>query len=330
MLQKSWVGLIGVSALLIAALAVFLPPRAVADGSKRFPNTELITQDGKVVHFYDDLIKGKIVAIDLMYTTCQYACPLETARMAQVQKILGDRVGKDIFFYSISIDPEHDTPEVLRAYMEKFHVGPGWTFLTGKKEEITYLSKRLGLYYDPSVNADGHVAYLLIGNEETGQWLRNSAVDNAGFQARMIGDFLDNYKHVKPPAPNSADSGPLRLNQGQYIFGRDCIACHTIGHGDGIGPDLLGVTRARNADWLARMIRKPNELISQNDPTATALKKKFHNVQMPNVNVSNEELGYLLAYIEERTAALELEASRDGKATATTTKSGDNKTQPNR
>jgi protein SCO1 len=328
MLQKNWVSLTGVFTLLIGVLAVSLPPRVAGDGSKLFPNTELITQDGKIVHFYDDLIKGKIVAIDLMYTTCQYACPLETARMAQIQKILGDRVGKDIFFYSISIDPEHDTPEVLRAYMEKFHVGPGWTFLTGKKEDITALSKRLGLYYDPSVNADGHVAYLLIGNEETGQWLRNSAVDNASFQARMIGDFLDNYKHLKAPAPNSADSGPLHLNQGQYIFGRDCIACHTIGHGDGIGPDLLGVTRTRDPDWLARMIRKPNELLKEQDPIATALLKKYNNVQMPNISVSSEELGYLLGYIEERTAAQDKEASEGAKSAAT--KSGESKTHPNR
>ena len=107
-------------------------------GANHFPNIELITQDGKKVHFYDDLIKGKIVAIDLIYTTCQYSCPLETARLAQVQKKLGDRVGKDIFFYSISIDPKHDTPDVLKAYVEQFHVGPGWTFLTGKKEDIFF------------------------------------------------------------------------------------------------------------------------------------------------------------------------------------------------
>jgi protein SCO1 len=330
MLPKSWLSLIGVSTLLIGALAVFLSPRVAADGSKMFPNTELITQDGKVVHFYDDLIKGKIVAIDLMYTTCHFACPLETARLAQVQKLLGDRVGKDIYFYSISIDPEHDTPEVLKAYMKQFHVGPGWTFLTGKKADITYLSKRLGLYYDPSVNADGHVAYLLMGNEETGQWLRNSAVDNPSFQARMIGDFLDNYKHHVKPAEQDSSVGatPLKLNQGQYIFGRDCIACHTIGHGDGIGPDLLGVTNTRDRDWLARMIRKPNQLLAEKDPIATALLKKYNNVQMPNVDITTEELGYLIAYIAERTAAQDKDPSGDAKAAAI--KSGDSKTQPNR
>jgi protein SCO1 len=312
MSKKNSLSLIAVFALFTGALAVFVAPPVAADGrgAQMFPNIELTTQDGKKVHFYDDLVKGKIVAIELFYTSCQYSCPLETARLAQVQKILGDRVGKDIFFYSISIDPEHDTPEVLRAYMAKFHVGPGWTFLTGDKKDIVFLSKRIGIYADPSVNPDGHVAYLLIGNEESGQWLRNSAVDNPSFQARMIGDFLDNYKHAKPiDQKSSVDSGPFHLNQGQYVFGRDCIACHTIGHGDQIGPDLLGVTNARDRQWLARMIRKPNELVAEKDPIAMALLKKYKNVQMPNVNVTDEELGYLLSYIEERTAANDKEAA---------------------
>ena len=88
-------------------------------GGTHFPNVELTTQDGKKVRFYDDLIKGKVVAIELIYTTCKYNCPLETARLVQLQKLLGDRMGKDIFFISITIDPAHDTPEVLKAYAEK-------------------------------------------------------------------------------------------------------------------------------------------------------------------------------------------------------------------
>src|SRR5215472_6081269 len=97
--------LIAAPALLIAAVVlVFATPNTEAfQASSRFPNIELITQDGQKVHFYDDLIKGKIVAIDFIYTSCEYACPLETARMVQVQQKLGQRVGQDIFFYSISI-----------------------------------------------------------------------------------------------------------------------------------------------------------------------------------------------------------------------------------
>ena len=139
-------------------------------GPDRFLNVTLTTHEGTEVRFYDDLIKGKTVAIDLIYTTCEYACPLETAKMAQVQRLLGDRMGRDIFFYSITIDPEHDTPAVLKEYAERYRAGPGWLFLTGKKTDIDLLSRKLGLYTppDPS-NPDGHVPYLLVGNEATGQ-----------------------------------------------------------------------------------------------------------------------------------------------------------------
>src|SRR5476649_119157 len=115
---KIGVGAKAVVALLAAAVALmWIGPASAANrwGADYFPNVPLTTQDGTTVHFYDDLIKGKIVVIDLIYTHCKDMCPLETARLAQVQRLLGDRVGKDIFFYSISIDPKQDTPEVLKA-----------------------------------------------------------------------------------------------------------------------------------------------------------------------------------------------------------------------
>src|SRR5512142_481988 len=87
-------------------------------GANYVPNVVLTTQDGVTVHFYDDVIKGKSVVIDLIYTSCVESCPLQPARLAQVQNMLGDRVGKDIFFYSITIDPAHDTPKVLKSYQE--------------------------------------------------------------------------------------------------------------------------------------------------------------------------------------------------------------------
>lgn len=291
-------------AIVISFITFFLTA-AYAQTSTHFPNIELITQDGKKVHFYDDLIKGKIVAIDLIYTTCHYACPLETARLAQVQKKLGDRVGKDIFFYSISIDPEHDTPEALKAYMEKFHIGPGWTFLTGKKDDIIFLGRRLGLYTDASVNADGHIPHLLIGNDAIGQWMRQSALDNPSFQARMIGDFLDNFAHIKPGEQHAESDGrPIQnFNTGQYLFGRNCIACHTIGHGDSVGPDLLGVTNIRDRKWLMRMIQKPDELLDGHDPVAIALLKKYNGIRMPNILLSDVDARYIVSYLEEQTAA---------------------------
>ena len=328
------------SALFILALAVSFPAQIAAadDANGHFPNIELVTQDGKTVHFYDDLIKGRIVAIDFIYTSCQYACPLETARMAQVQKKLGDRVGDDIFFYSISIDPEHDTPEVLKAYMEKFHIGPGWTFLSGKKKDIDFLSKRLGVYSNPSINADGHLPHLLIGNEATGTWIRANALDNPSFQARMIGEFLDNFKHTDFKAEQQRKTGDgsaiSNFDRGKYLFARDCVACHTMGQGDKVGPDLLGVTTVRDHDWLVQMIQHPEQLLKENDPLATAMLKKYNNVRMPNVSVNNDELDLLLRYLETATAAHNTkEATAGANANAVATKPADASTattHPNR
>ena len=88
-------------------------------------------------------------------------------------------MGKDVFFYSITIEPNVDTPRVLKAYAEKYKIGPGWTFLTGKEADIKLLTRRLGLDFLPNPNdPDGHIPSLLIGNDATGLWMRNSALDN--------------------------------------------------------------------------------------------------------------------------------------------------------
>src|SRR3954465_11825197 len=181
--SKSWASLAGVAAMILAStilVSVGSAPAAAYEnhwGANYFPNVELTDQFGRKLHFYDDLLKGKTVAIEQFYTHCIDICPLETARLAQVQKMLGDRVGKDIFFYSISIDPARDTPKVLKAYAEKFGVGPGWLFLTGKPEDIALVTKKLGLSRkSDATSKDGHAASLMVGNEPTGQWMRNSAV----------------------------------------------------------------------------------------------------------------------------------------------------------
>ena len=223
-------------------------------GANYFPNVPLTTQDGKTVHFYDDLIKGKIVAVNLIYTTCKYACPLETARMRQVQQVLGDRMGKDVFFYSITIDPEHDTPEVLKDYAEKFHAGPGWLFLTGKQADIDLIQRKVGLYSTPDPkNPDGHTPNLLVGNEATGQWMRNSGMDNAKFLARTIGDWLTSWKNPKANPVSFASAPTMLLDRAEYTFRNHCTACHTIGGGDRIGPDLAGVTKKRPRAWLEKV-----------------------------------------------------------------------------
>src|SRR5690242_10136491 len=250
------------AAMACAAAAVTAATRAAAEGTRwgadYFPNVPLVTQDGRTVQFYDDLLKDKIVAIDLVYTHCRYVCPLETARLAQVQRLLGDRVGRDIFFYSITIDPARDTPEVLKAYAEKFHVGPGWLFLTGSEEDVKSIARKLGLYFDaPAADRDGHTPDLVIGNAATGQWMRQSAVDNPRFLATAMTTLLDGYKSAAAKKPYS-EAPRLSFTKGQYLLSTRCVACHTIGGGDRVGPDLAAVTRTRDRAWLARYIAAPD------------------------------------------------------------------------
>lgn len=274
-------------------------------GASRFPNVPLLTQDGRTVHFYDDLLKGKAVVINVIYTRCKDSCPLETAKLAQVQRLLGDVVGKDIFFYSISVDPEWDTPAVLKAYAEKFHVGPGWLFLTGTDENVRLVQKRLGLYSaTDAVNPDGHLPSLMIGNEATGQWMLNSAVDNPRFLAKTISNFLLGW-NKRPDAMKSYSAArPIAgLDAGGYLFQTKCAACHTIGKGDTIGPDLLGVTRLRDRAWLARFIKTPDAMLEEGDPVAAALFSKYKQVPMPNLRLGDGDVQALLAYIEMQSDA---------------------------
>ncbi len=300
---------IGTATLFLLLVSSLLFPQAASAGNRwganYFPNVELTTQDGKTVHLYDDLLKGKSVVVNLIYTHCQDSCPLETARLAQVQHMLGDRVGKDIFFYSISIDPETDTPEVLKGYAEKFHAGPGWLFLTGKKADIELVGRKLGLYSDPALNRDGHTTDLMIGNEPTGQWTRNNATDNPRFLFLTISTLLDGFNGGKQQQASRSYADAPRLNitdKGQYLFATRCAACHTIGHGVFIGPDLLGVTDIRDRTWLGRFIQKPDQMLTDKDPLAMALFKQYKEVRMPNVRLGPDDTEALVKYLEGQSA----------------------------
>ena len=251
--------------------------------------------------FYDDLIKGKIVVIDFFYTQCKDACPLETARLRQVQKQLGDRVGKDIFFISISLDTKHDTPEALHDYAEMYNAGPGWYFVTGKEEDITLLSKKLGLY-SPDWGRDGHTPGLMIGNEPTGQWMRQAATDNPRFLAIAIGEMLDNYQGGTLDAgTNYQQATHLKMTKGQYVFASQCAACHSVGHGDKIGPDLMGVTNVRSEKWLQAFIAEPEKFLDSNDPIASALHKKY-KARMPNLRIAPEDVNSIIQFLKTQSA----------------------------
>lgn len=268
-------------------------------GANYFPNLPLTTQDGKTVNFYEDLLKGKSVAINVIYTSCKDECPLETAKLAQLARIFGDRMGKDIFFYSISIDPKHDTPAVLKAYANNFNVGPGWLFLTGKEADIKVIVKKLGLSRgNDRANKDGHTASLMVGNEPTGQWMRNSAVDNPVFLSASIGSFLG-WRDDPSARKTYAEASALVLNPGEYMFQSRCSVCHTIGNGDKIGPDLAGVTARHERSWVARYLMAPAKMRAEGDPTALALASRYKTA-MPDQKLGGADLKAILSYLEAR------------------------------
>ena len=154
--------------------------RTVAEPNRRsgpranyFPNVTLYTHEGKAVKFYDDLICGKLVAINMMYTQCEGICPGMTQNLLRVQEQLGDRVGREVFMYSITLLPEQDTPERLKEYVDMNNIKPGWLFLTGARADIETIRFKLGFYdNDPAVDADRsqHTGMVRIGNEALDRW----------------------------------------------------------------------------------------------------------------------------------------------------------------
>ena len=276
-------------------------------GKDYFPNSTLITQDGDEVKFFDDVIKDKVVAINFIYTTCDDSCPLETARMKDVKSILGDRVGKDIHFYSISIDPEFDSPAVLKAYKKKFNIGDDWTFLTGNQKDITNLRKKLGLYID-EINTDpadleDHNLNLIIGNQSTGRWMKRTPFENPHILASHLGDWLHNWKTVSTINNDYADAPRLRqLIPGEQLFRTRCSSCHDIGK-DSVGPDLFAVTENRDRTWLTRWLKEPDKMLKEKDPLAMSLFNKY-KIPMPNMRLTDKDVEDVISYLAAETERL--------------------------
>src|SRR5688572_2108674 len=134
----------------------------------KIPHARVLDQNGKQLNFYNDLIKGKSVAINFVFTSCTAICPPLTATFRKVQQEARTR-GLDVQLISVSVDPTVDTPERLQDFAKKFHAEPGWTFVTGDKAEIDSLLQALGVAL---VNKNDHTPMVLIGNEATDHWTR--------------------------------------------------------------------------------------------------------------------------------------------------------------
>jgi cytochrome oxidase Cu insertion factor (SCO1/SenC/PrrC family) len=159
-----------------------------AAGSARkmvIPEVDVLDQNGNALHFYSDLIKGKTVAINFIFTNCTTICPPLAATFARVQKEMGDKVGKDVHFISISVDPLTDTPERLKGWGAKFKAGTGWTFVTGNKEQIDNLLYALGASVS---RREDHSPTVIVGNDLKGIWTRTYGLATS---AQLVGLIMD-------------------------------------------------------------------------------------------------------------------------------------------
>ena len=301
----------------IVAACLLFPPALAADPYKRgadyFPNLPVVNQNGEKGLFYDDKIKGKTVVISFIYTSCRDICPLTTARMAQLEEKLGDAMGRDVFFYSMTVDPANDTPEKMKKFSEAFGTGPGWQFLTGTFDDIKTINAALG---DTSKELYEHRNEIVIGNDATGEWARNNLF---GDLDRLVIDVKSMDPNFRIPiAAFSANSSvnvarALPDAPGQAMFKKICAPCHTVGVGDRVGPDLRGVTERRTSAWLTAFLKNPDEMRRKNDPVARELIDRFPTVRMPKMGLTDEDAADLIAFLKQKTADLK-EAEADAAA----------------
>ena len=188
--KRDWLKWAG-SAALAPVLTASAPALAAKPGPRAdfFPNTIVQTHDGRKLRFYDDVMRGKVVVFNMMYSVCTGICPGNTANLLQVQQALGDRLGKDIFMVSMTLQPEFDTPKALNDYVKSYGIKPGWTFLTGDPKEMDVIRRKLGFFNDdPTIDADlaSHTGMVRVGNEKIDRWFVLPALGSPSQMARAI------------------------------------------------------------------------------------------------------------------------------------------------
>jgi protein SCO1 len=151
------------------------------------PDVALVNQHGERVRFYRDLVKGRVVAINFIFTTCTTVCPLLGVHFSTLRELMGDRVGRDVTLISLSVDPVVDTPQRLKAWSDRFDGGPGWTLLTGPKREVETLLKALHVF---TPDKQAHTPTILIGNDATGTWRRTYGLVEPATLAAMLSDVI--------------------------------------------------------------------------------------------------------------------------------------------
>ncbi len=150
--------------------------------SLRIPDVTVQDQNGKSLNFYTDLVKGKVVAINFIFTTCTTICPPLTATFRRVQQQLAEQK-TPVQLISISVDPAVDTPERLTDFAAKFKAEPDWAFVTGNTTDINSLLQQLGVAV---TNKNDHTPMILIGNDAAGYWTRAYGLSSPTSLVKLI------------------------------------------------------------------------------------------------------------------------------------------------
>jgi protein SCO1 len=154
-----------------------------------FPDLELVTHEGRRVRFYEDLVRDRIVMMNFFYVNCDGICPRSTGNLKQVQRLLDDRVGRDVHMYSFTLKPAEDTPAVLKQYAEGMELGRGWQLLTGRPAHIETLRRHLGFAdRDPKVDEDvsNHIGLVVVGNDRIDRWAACPAISNPAEIVKLV------------------------------------------------------------------------------------------------------------------------------------------------
>lgn len=194
----------------LAAIGLMMAPAAAAHGLKShgvdkvetrnisasqgddkarqyFTDTVLLTHEGKEVRYYSDLLEGRTVIISFIFTSCTDACPLINTTLQRVQERLKDRIGKDIYILSITVDPEVDTVKVISDYRKKYKAMDGWLFLTGSARNLDIVGQKMGQVFDK----EAHLTALLVGNTKTARWRKIPANLSDAIIASQVKDIAD-------------------------------------------------------------------------------------------------------------------------------------------
>jgi protein SCO1/2 len=147
------------------------------------PDVEVLNQDGQRLKLYTDLIKGRKVVINFIYTTCKAVCPLSGDNFARLKMQLGESLGKDVYLLSITTDPENDTPAQLKSWSQRFEPKAGWTFVTG---DAAAMNAVLHALTGEGARRGYHNPIAFVVDDEHGAWKRTNGLEAPGKLVEML------------------------------------------------------------------------------------------------------------------------------------------------